>query len=114
MTPHETRQPKAIVTCAGLGLALCIGCTGSIGANSSTGGGTGAGAGSVTGTAAGTGTGGGGGATVPGVYVPAPPALRLLTVSQYQNSVRALLGEAITVPTDLELDTVLNGFVSIG
>ena len=118
MAPHETRQPKAILTCAGLGLALCIGCTGSIGANSSTGGGTGigtgAGAGSGTGTAAGTGTGGVGGASVPGVYVPAPPALRLLTVSQYQNSVRALLGDAIAVPTDLELDTVLNGFVSIG
>ena len=60
------------------------------------------------------GTGGAGGSATPGVYAPAPPALRLLTVAQYQNSMRALLGSTITLPADLELDTVLNGFASIG
>ena len=110
MTPKEIYRPKATPTHVGLGLvvAVCVGCTGSIGNHASTpGAGAGTGAGSSTGS-------GGAGASTPGVYVPASPSLRLLTVSQYQNSMRALLGDAITVPADLELDTVLNGFVSIG
>jgi hypothetical protein len=34
-------------------------------------------------------------------------------VAQYQNSVRDLLGGAITTPTDLEADTAISGFASI-
>jgi hypothetical protein len=99
-------------------LATCVGCTGAIGRNGSNpgnGGGASTGIGATTGAGAQSGTGtGGAGASAPGVFVPAPPALRLLTVAQYQNSIRALLGNSITLPADLELDTVLNGFVSIG
>jgi hypothetical protein len=46
--------------------------------------------------------------------VPAAPTLHRLTKSQYQATVRALFGEAIKVPTDLEADTPLHGFASIG
>ena len=113
MTPQESHRSKATPTRVGLGLlfAVCVGCTGSIGTHGSN---PGAGAGIGTGTGSSTGAGGAGASSNPGVYVPASPSLRLLTVSQYQNSVRALLGDAITLPADLELDTVLNGFVSIG
>jgi hypothetical protein len=48
------------------------------------------------------------------VFAPAPSTLRRLTVAQYTNSVRDLLGTGITLPTDLEPDTALDGFASIG
>jgi hypothetical protein len=113
MTPQERYRSMATPTRVGLGLlvAVCVGCTGSIGEHASS---PGAGAGIGTGTGSSTGAGGAGASSNPGIYVPASPSLRLLTVSQYQNSMRALLGDAITLPADLELDTVLNGFVSIG
>src|SRR3954462_3893121 len=47
-------------------------------------------------------------------FHPAPSTLRRLTVAQYQNSVRDLLGPQVTITTDLEADTPLNGFASIG
>ncbi|MET0390049.1 MAG: DUF1588 domain-containing protein [Polyangiales bacterium] len=47
-------------------------------------------------------------------FAPAAARLRKLTVEQYQNSVSDLLGEGITVPTDLEPDTAQNGFYAIG
>ena len=58
--------------------------------------------------------GGGGGSTPPSSFHPAPATLRRLTVAQYQNSVRDLLGGAITTPTDLEPDSSISGFASIG
>lgn len=46
-----------------------------------------------------------------------PPAaetqLHRLTVLQYQNSIRDLLGEDIEVPTDLEPDSKLHGYTSV-
>jgi hypothetical protein len=54
------------------------------------------------------------GQPAPGVFTPAPSTLRRLTVTEYQNSVRDLLGGAVTLPTDLEPDTQLNGFAAIG
>jgi hypothetical protein len=48
------------------------------------------------------------------VFVPGASSLRRLTVAQYRNSVRDLFGAAITLPTDLEADTALDGFASIG
>ncbi|HEY5450612.1 MAG TPA: DUF1595 domain-containing protein, partial [Polyangia bacterium] len=109
MTPHG-RDPQKIHRlriAAALVLAGCFGCTGKI---------TNHGEGTITGGAgsgAGNGTGGNGG-SAPGVFTPASPALRLLTTAQYQNSLRALLGDNITLPADVQLDTVLNGFASIG
>jgi hypothetical protein len=47
-------------------------------------------------------------------YQPPGPSLRRLTVAQYKNSLRELFGEAVRAPTDLEADTVLHGFASIG
>jgi len=52
--------------------------------------------------------------------VPVPPAVapqsgaQRLTVAQYRNAVRDVLGSDIAVPTALEPDTSLAGFVSIG
>jgi hypothetical protein len=43
-----------------------------------------------------------------------PSALRRLTVSQYKNTIRDLLGDPSSVTTALEPDTVLSGFASIG
>ena len=57
--------------------------------------------------------GGGGGSTPPSSFHPAPATLRRLTVAQYQNSVRDLLGGAITTPTDLEPDSSISGFALI-
>jgi Protein of unknown function (DUF1592)/Protein of unknown function (DUF1588)/Protein of unknown function (DUF1595)/Protein of unknown function (DUF1585)/Protein of unknown function (DUF1587) len=48
------------------------------------------------------------------VFVPGGSSLRRLTVAQYRNSVRDLLGAATTLPSDLESDTALDGFASIG
>jgi hypothetical protein len=50
----------------------------------------------------------------PAVFAPAASTLRRLTVAQYRNSVRDLLGAAVTPPSDLEPDTALDGFASIG
>jgi hypothetical protein len=47
-------------------------------------------------------------------FAPAPAALHRLTRSQYANAVRALLGDAAPVPTDLEADTPLHGFSTVG
>jgi hypothetical protein len=75
-------------------------------------------AGEITDPGAPLGPGGGGntpGAVAPPAgFVPVESALRRLTVAQYQNSLRDLLGEGITLPDDLEPDTVINGFTSIG
>lgn len=50
---------------------------------------------------------------VPDVFWAAPASMRRLTVEQYTNSVRDIFGD-VRVPSDLEADTSLNGFVSIG
>jgi Protein of unknown function (DUF1592)/Protein of unknown function (DUF1588)/Protein of unknown function (DUF1595)/Protein of unknown function (DUF1585)/Protein of unknown function (DUF1587) len=55
-----------------------------------------------------------GGTPKTAAFSPAPSTLRRLTVVQYRNSVRDLLGAGVTVPTDLEPDTALDGFASIG
>jgi hypothetical protein len=47
-------------------------------------------------------------------FVPAPAALRKLTVEQYRNSVVDVLGSGLTLPSDLEPDTAQNGFYAIG
>jgi hypothetical protein len=57
-------------------------------------------------------------AAIPGnpanaAFVPAPAALRKLTVEQYQNTIHDLFGADIAVP-ELEPDTAQNGFVAIG
>lgn len=41
------------------------------------------------------------------------PTLHRLTLAQYQNSARDLLGD-VQVPADLEVDTPLHGFASVG
>ncbi len=45
---------------------------------------------------------------------PAPVSLRRLTIPQYHNVVRDLLGESVVLPTALEPDTRTGGLVSIG
>jgi hypothetical protein len=50
----------------------------------------------------------------PAQFKPAPAGLRRLTVAQYRNSIGDLLGPGVTVPADLEPDTSLSGFASIG
>ncbi|MCS6912455.1 MAG: DUF1592 domain-containing protein [Myxococcales bacterium] len=45
---------------------------------------------------------------------PAPATLHRLTSLQYQNTVRDLFGSWIQVPTDLDVDTPLHGYRSIG
>lgn len=46
-------------------------------------------------------------------FSPAPAALHRLTRAQYGNSLRALFGD-VRVPTDLEVDTSLYGFTTVG
>jgi hypothetical protein len=46
--------------------------------------------------------------------VPKATALRRLTSAQYRNAVADLLGPSITPPDDLEADTEVDGFVSLG
>jgi len=75
-------------------VALAGGCTGEIGAPTHR---TGA---------------GGGGATAE--FAPAPPSLHRLTTSQYGNTLVDLFGPDLVLPTDLEVDTPLHGFNSIG
>ncbi len=50
----------------------------------------------------------------PASFNGAPSGLRRLTVAQYKNSIKDLLGAEVTVSTVLEADTVLQGFASIG
>jgi hypothetical protein len=42
------------------------------------------------------------------------PSLRRLTTVQYQNSLRDLFGDAITIPSNLEPDAALSGLKAIG
>ena len=46
-------------------------------------------------------------------FVPVAGALRKLTVAQYRNSVRDILGNEIVVPENLEADPRVNGYSSI-
>jgi hypothetical protein len=50
----------------------------------------------------------------PPPFAPAPATLHRLTLSQYQGSLTALLGPAVVVPEDLEVDTPLHGFSTVG
>jgi hypothetical protein len=64
--------------------------------------------------AAGVGAAGAGADAGSGVgFEPAAGTLRRLTVEQYRNSVRDLLGEPLTLPEELEPDTAQNGFFAI-
>ena len=54
----------------------------------------------------------GGGAGI--AFTPEAGGLRRLTVQQYRNSIKDLLGPRATVPGDLEPDVVLSGFSSVG
>jgi hypothetical protein len=49
-----------------------------------------------------------------GPFAPTPASMKRLTLRQYRNSVRDLLGQSVRVPTDLEVDTPLYGFSTIG
>jgi mono/diheme cytochrome c family protein len=50
---------------------------------------------------------------VPTEFVPAPGGMKRLTVAQYRNSIRDLLGEKIEVPA-LEPDTLMSGSAAVG
>lgn len=50
---------------------------------------------------------------VPEVTLPAP-ALRRLTVAQYHNTLRDLLGADLVLPTSLEPDQAVDGLLSVG
>src|SRR5688572_22476955 len=50
---------------------------------------------------------------VPPPFSPYEASLHRLTLAQYQNTVRDLLGD-VTVPSDLEVDTSLHGFTTVG
>lgn len=58
--------------------------------------------------------GAGPGAAADQPFEAAPSALRKLTVLQYRNTVRDLLGPDIKLPEELENDTAVNGFYAIG
>jgi hypothetical protein len=120
--PKPFRLALAVVG----GLVIGLGCTGKImdgrGQGQATGQATGAAAGSGAG-ASGNVTGSGGAGNVGGVVPPPPPnlvfapepsSLRRLTVAQYQASIRDVFGAAIPFSTELEPDTELSGFSSIG
>ncbi len=47
-------------------------------------------------------------------FVPAPAGLRRLTVSQYRSSLRDLLGGKVTLPNDIEPDTLISGSAAVG
>jgi hypothetical protein len=47
-------------------------------------------------------------------FEPAPATLHRLTVAEYRNSVHDLLGAGLSLSTELEPDTALKGFTSIG
>ncbi|MEE2787404.1 MAG: DUF1592 domain-containing protein [Myxococcota bacterium] len=48
------------------------------------------------------------------VFAPAPPGMYRLTQQQYRNLIADVFGEDIPVPDDLEPDTPIHGFASIG
>jgi hypothetical protein len=48
------------------------------------------------------------------VFSPAPSTLRRLTSTQYRNTIADLLGPGVTINTELDPDTALDGFASIG
>jgi mono/diheme cytochrome c family protein len=50
---------------------------------------------------------------LPTEFVPAPGGLKRLTVAQYRNTIRELLGEKIEAPS-LEPDTLLSGSAAVG
>ena len=50
----------------------------------------------------------------PQVFVPAPGGLRRLTVTQYRNTLRDLLGEKVKLPANLEADTLVGGSAVVG
>lgn len=50
----------------------------------------------------------------PDAFAPGEATLRRLTVPQYQNSLRDLLGPSATLPADLEPVLALDGLVSVG
>jgi len=58
--------------------------------------------------------GGGPPAATPAASAVVPAGLRRLTRVQYQNTVRALLGDAIEVPTELDPDDPEATFASVG
>jgi hypothetical protein len=85
------------------------------GCSSRRGGAGGAGAsGGGGGTTGAAGLSGSAGGFVPGVFAPAPAGLRRLTSVQYRNSIADLFGGAVMATDDLEADTTLSGFASIG
>lgn len=49
-----------------------------------------------------------------GVTAPAPAALRRLSTLQYEATVKAVFGDDVEVPVQLEADSAVNGFVAIG
>lgn len=104
------RTIGALTIAIGLGAAGCA--DGTIGGQGSTT--TPSGVGGTTPP----GTGGLGGSILPPIgdvpFNPEPTGLRRLTVPQYQNSVRDLFGDTMTVATTFEQDTPLSGFASIG
>jgi hypothetical protein len=118
------REPPAIRLAVLLAVAS-LACTGRIMDGRAQGAGAaatpGPAAGSAGAPAGGPGTAGAGnaGGVVPPppadlVFVPEPASLRRLTVAQYQASVNDVFGAPIAFTTDLEPDTELSGFSSIG
>jgi hypothetical protein len=123
------------VACTYIAATLVAACTGNIKDGSGPGGGPGSrgsgafgsngpgsgsepgangpGNGDAAGTGAGSGAGGSGAGASAGMFTPVPAAMRKLSVIQYQNSVRALLGDDVQLTVVLEPDTQLNGFVEI-
>jgi len=50
----------------------------------------------------------------PPEVVPAQPALRRLTATQYSNAVTTLFGEGLVLPSSLEPDSEISGLLSVG
>lgn len=50
----------------------------------------------------------------PPPFSPAPPVLHRLTRAEYLNTVTDLLGQPLVLPQDLEIDTSLYGFTTVG
>src|SRR5690242_15226382 len=96
-------MPPLMLRRSGLAV-LVLACTGSIDAGHAPGG--------PANKPDGTGPGPSPGAPAPNAVVPA--GLRRLTLAQYQNTVRALLGDAIKVPEELDPDDPEATFSSVG
>jgi mono/diheme cytochrome c family protein len=47
-------------------------------------------------------------------FVPAPGGIKRLTVAQYRNTLRDLLGSKVALPKDLEPDTLVSGSAVVG